>query len=1234
LSTCPDSKNRKIRMGTRKSFKSLILSAWLLANQLVYCILRPTQMDTNLAAVFTGSFYTDNPRPQNHWLMRLTEKQNFRQDGPYQGTFSSKAMDTSDYRNSFGRQMDLHGFSHETNHVPSETLEQQATAMPSTPAKYVTKLPATNVTKNITVSTPSDFFLLVATRNLSTLRTSSSGSSNISIQDDILTKTTAFPDASAEIPREKYGLWHLNLTSCRFHSPSFKSFTRIRSFAHVDTLRAKYVLEANSNSSLRCNVVVYSVRKKYVSALTSVFTLEDRNGVCIGKHIYLSSFDGGGRRISGSLPCSSMFVSTSNTRGLLMIAVDINYYGSAVYSDLFLTLIIRFQLSSTYPEAVLSHVTEGPYTGQLTNFMFDGYILYSAWVSAAAIIRIHSQVLMISFTHFDIACSGYLHISTVKSGSTVTEYPLGLSLHPKVRLTDWSHVWSHCDQWNGGPRLYDRSLVVRFKSGGQAYTGFRMLYSIHNVTQAPQVMHSGLFNCSVPYYPAFRQHLECNLETQCFAREDEDGCPYNSQDCGTGFIDAGNKCLKFYRVRRAITWYDAYDHCSKQNMQLVSPKTQSESGVLLEILNFTVTSFKTPIGLRTSDMSLMPMYREVWQWVDQTMAFHNEMYASERLSKPVCSLLTAPDNYLLTTSCGRSSPFNFLFCERKKHDHRGQRSETRFTTTANFSRLTGSVEMIECPNGHHVKDFLSCDMLSQCGTDSYVTSCQTPELKDVSMFVCDVGAQTLHYTLVCDHRPDCSDGSDETFCVHGQCAVFEFPEVNEGAITAQESENVTLSFTLNKTNCVDDDFEDFNIEISKVGKDGNAGTYCSIRHRNGTCTNADRGSQGGALSSEDRCTSAKSKVITSVRYNTSLGCNATCKPADSSVKPAECRMQGGDCLQIVSEEDMLKLYDLCYSEESNDECGEFHERIVAKLECLDDPIIDPCVEVVKEGTLKVNLLHVWKLNENRIHCTCSITSTLQQGATFNITGLNLYNDAPNNADLKVLGNFRPITLSQLVVPTSPIIRRGKRFSTLFDVRKIRTTSVVRQLLTIRSTDSFLVSCKPTTGNATGKPLGGSTPKSSSATLEQTSASTGSLTTDVTVSTSSTIEHHTTSLPAAPAAGIERDDTADGSGNVYIVVGACCGAAVVVAVVVVAVVCLVRRRRNTTNNAKSSPSPADGVLMSNIRDSKQNGSNPDVIPQESKVTSPHPAAHSADTDYCDVDDLHTDEQHSAAAQPIS
>ncbi|KAK7462035.1 hypothetical protein BaRGS_00038564 [Batillaria attramentaria] len=307
--------------------------------------------------------------------------------------------------------------------------------------------------------------------------------------------------------------------------------------------------------------------------------------------------------------------------------------------------------------------------------------------------------------------------------------------------------------------------------------------------------------------------------------------------------------------------------------------------------------------------------------------------------------------------------------------------------------------------------------------------------------------------------------------------------------------------------------------------------------------------QQGALSRNETCTSTSRTVITSAWYQTPPGCNAQCKPADSSVKPAECKWKDGNCLQIISAENMLKLYDLCNSEESNDECREFHERIVARLECLDGPIIDPCVEVVKEGTLKVNLLHVWKRNENRIHCTCSITSTLQQGATFNITGLNLYNDARNNAHLKVLGNSTPIILPQLVVPSSPISKRGKHLSALFDVRETRTTSVVRQLLTIRSTDVFLVSCRPAPGTATGKPSGPPTPSPSSA---------GSETTDVTIaSTSSVVEQHTTSLPAAPAAGIDRpaeEHTLNQS--TWVIIGFV-GGAVVVALVVVAVVVYIR-----------------------------------------------------------------------------
>jgi hypothetical protein len=44
----------------------------------------------------------------------------------------------------------------------------------------------------------------------------------------------------------------------------------------------------------------------------------------------------------------------------------------------------------------------------------------------------------------------------------------------------------------------------------------------------------------------------------------------------------------------------------------------------------------------------------------------------------------------------------------------------------------------------------------------------------MAMFECDAGLHTVHYTLVCDMRKDCMDGTDESWCQHAACESRDF----------------------------------------------------------------------------------------------------------------------------------------------------------------------------------------------------------------------------------------------------------------------------------------------------------------------------------------------------------------------------------------------------------------------------------------------------------------------------
>ena len=92
---------------------------------------------------------------------------------------------------------------------------------------------------------------------------------------------------------------------------------------------------------------------------------------------------------------------------------------------------------------------------------------------------------------------------------------------------------------------------------------------------------------------------------------------------------------------------------------------------------------------------------------------------------------------------------------------------------------------VSCPKGHLTHNFLACDVSTSCWARSDVTfsfspdtwafptslSCpvQPAKMSPAPYFPCKSEEQRVPYSLVCDHRRDCADESDETFCKFFPC---------------------------------------------------------------------------------------------------------------------------------------------------------------------------------------------------------------------------------------------------------------------------------------------------------------------------------------------------------------------------------------------------------------------------------------------------------------------------------
>ena len=178
------------------------------------------------------------------------------------------------------------------------------------------------------------------------------------------------------------------------------------------------------------------------------------------------------------------------------------------------------------------------------------------------------------------------------------------------------------------------------------------------------------------------------------------------------------------------------------------------------------------------------------------------MYELSVAQRPLCAVLTSSFGWLGMVTCnynGDVKSQHGYICQYSDAKH-GQNIQPPAppslakinVTTVSFNG--GQWRPVICRNGHVTHTFLACDVATFCWTEGKLSislrpdswalptsqSCPVDLTSLPPSFGCKSEEQQVPYTLVCDHRPHCLDGSDENFCKYPSCQwEFQFQCLNK-----------------------------------------------------------------------------------------------------------------------------------------------------------------------------------------------------------------------------------------------------------------------------------------------------------------------------------------------------------------------------------------------------------------------------------------------------------------------
>lgn len=172
-------------------------------------------------------------------------------------------------------------------------------------------------------------------------------------------------------------------------------------------------------------------------------------------------------------------------------------------------------------------------------------------------------------------------------------------------------------------------------------------------------------------------------------------------------------------------------------------------------------------------------YKKMYQWVDGTIAYLANLLTDYNHGLPGCGIITTYKLQIEIISCKKRQVVEAVLCELPKQTTIHTKSASEL---GNVSRIRlrspdpwlSNDSHVQCPSRHVTHIFLACDVNSACWGRGYGSafSCTAPLAPTPPSFTCNNDIEHVPYTLVCDHRPDCGDDSDEDFCHFPPCDII------------------------------------------------------------------------------------------------------------------------------------------------------------------------------------------------------------------------------------------------------------------------------------------------------------------------------------------------------------------------------------------------------------------------------------------------------------------------------